>query len=145
MKIYIQFFLLLVVFFSCEVKPEPIRFGKDACHHCKMTLMDPKFGAELVTKKGRIFIFDDVNCLSDYLKESTLEDVQIAHLLIIDFDQPETLIEAKSAFYIQAEEIKSPMASRIAAFSSDKSRNNYLQEWEGSVAMNWDEMKNQFK
>jgi copper chaperone NosL len=34
---------------ACTVEPEPLRFGKDGCHACKMTLMDSKFGAEIVT------------------------------------------------------------------------------------------------
>ena len=38
---------------GCNPKPEKITFGKDNCAECKMTIMDPKFGGEIVTKKGK--------------------------------------------------------------------------------------------
>jgi len=38
---------------SCTPKPEKIAFGKDNCAECKMPIMDPKFGGEIVTKKGK--------------------------------------------------------------------------------------------
>ena len=44
----------LSAFLSCATGPEPIRFGKDNCHSCKMTLTDKRFGAEIVTKKGKV-------------------------------------------------------------------------------------------
>ncbi|MCX8489678.1 MAG: hypothetical protein ORN54_01270 [Cyclobacteriaceae bacterium] len=43
---------ILLLFISCSTEPEPLVYGTDICHFCKMTLMDKKFGAELVTKKG---------------------------------------------------------------------------------------------
>ena len=47
-------FLGLMSFTSCSAGPEPIRYGQDNCHHCKMTLTDKRFGAEIVTQKGKV-------------------------------------------------------------------------------------------
>ena len=56
-------FLFLI---SCSTEPEPLVYGTDICHNCKMTLMDNKFGAELVTKKGKVYKFDDMNCFLNF-------------------------------------------------------------------------------
>ncbi len=144
MKKYLLYIFSIVALFSCAVKPEPIQFGKDACQHCKMILMDNKFGAELVTTKGKVFKFDDVNCLLYYMEEYDMAESQLAHMLIIDFNSPETLIDLKQSYYLKAEEIKSPMASNIAAFADAEIRNQYLQQWVGSEALNWTEVSKLF-
>ena len=41
---------------SCSTEPEPLHYGTDVCHFCKMTLVDNKFGAELVTKNGKAHV-----------------------------------------------------------------------------------------
>ena len=47
--------LAFFVLTGCNPKPEKIAIGKDACAECKMTIMDPKFGGEIVSKKGKVF------------------------------------------------------------------------------------------
>ncbi|MDX1911017.1 MAG: hypothetical protein SFV22_06010, partial [Saprospiraceae bacterium] len=54
---------------ACSTGPEPIRYGQDNCHACKMTLTDRRFGAEIVTKKGKVYKFDDLNCLMGHIGE----------------------------------------------------------------------------
>jgi len=52
MKVLFIIFLLGLTY-GCTVEPEPLVYGADICHTCKMTLMDPKFGAEIITKNGK--------------------------------------------------------------------------------------------
>jgi copper chaperone NosL len=120
-----------ILMFSCSTEPEPIRYGKDTCHHCKMTLMDNKFGAEIVTSKGKIFKFDDTNCLISFISSGQVKETDIAHCLITDFASPGVLIDAKSALYIKSEQIKSPMASNIAAFNNKTTQQSHLNSWNG--------------
>ena len=58
--------LLIINLDSCSTEPEQLQYGTDACHFCKMTLMDKKFGAELVTTKGKVYKFDDLSCFINY-------------------------------------------------------------------------------
>ncbi|NJL13205.1 MAG: hypothetical protein HC913_09545 [Microscillaceae bacterium] len=104
---------------ACEAQPQPIKFGQDACYHCKMTLMDAKFGAEVVSKKGKVFIFDDVNCMVRFLKMGELAADQVAHQLVVDFARPGTLIPVNQAFFLKSEALQSPMAANIAAFGQE--------------------------
>jgi copper chaperone NosL len=124
---------------NCSVEPEPLQYGKDACHHCKMTLMDNKFGAEVVSTKGKAFKFDDANCLFNFIHSGQLDTADIAHCLITDFGSPGTLIDARTALYVRSEQIKSPMASNIAAFHDKVNLDTMNASWRGEV-LNWDDL-----
>jgi copper chaperone NosL len=137
--------LILCLFLtSCKIEPEPLRFGKDGCHTCKMTLMDNKFGGEIVTTKGKIYKFDDVNCMLSFYNSGDVSVDEMKEVLIVDFATPERLIDARKALYVKSESIKSPMASNIAAFESDKNLQEINKRWNGSI-LGWKELQTQFK
>jgi len=137
--------ILLAAFtYGCTVEPEPLVYGTDACHTCKMTLMDPKFGAEIVTKKGKVFKFDDVNCMLGFYHADFEEQGNIAHLLVVNFAQPTKLIDATNSWYLKSDLIKSPMASGIAAFATEDEYVRYKKEWK-AILMSWGETNTQFK
>ena len=137
--------ILLAAFtYGCTVEPEPLVYGTDACHTCKMTLMDPKFGAEIVTKKGKVFKFDDVNCMLGFYHADFEEQGNIAHLLVVNFAQPTKLIDATNSWYLKSELIKSPMASGTAAFATQEEYSPYKKEWK-AILMSWGETNTQFK
>jgi copper chaperone NosL len=129
---------------SCSVEPEPIHYGKDTCHHCKMTLMDNKFGAELVSTKGKIFKFDDTNCLISFVNSGQLSNNDIAHCLITDFATPGVLIDAKTALYVRSQQIKSPMASNVAAFSNSTTLTSHNSSWQGEE-LSWSDLITKLK
>ena len=141
MKPFIIYLIPLLLLFACQVEPEPIAFGKDACEHCRMLIMDPKFGAEIVTEKGRIYKFDDVNCKRNFIAENGLSEENIKYNLVIDFSEPQTLINAERAFYVRSEEIKSPMGSQIAAFNSAEAAQQMLSRWSGGKILDYFQMR----
>ena len=135
---------LLPALVACSADPEPLAYGTDACHTCKMTLMDKKFGAELVTQKGKVYKFDDVNCMLNFYNAPDNQSEQFKHKLVVDFMQPGKLIPASDAFFVKSSEIKSPMASQIAAFESEDSMKKKKDEWDG-IYLVWGEVQTQFK
>ena len=46
------------MFSGCSLEPKPIEYGEDQCDACKMRISDSRFGAELVTTKGKIYKYD---------------------------------------------------------------------------------------
>jgi copper chaperone NosL len=130
---------LSAIVMSCSIEPEPIRYGKDTCHHCKMTLMDNKFGAEIVSTKGKIFKFDDTNCLISFVNSGQLNNNDIAHCLTTDFGSPGILIDAKAALYVKSQHIKSPMASNVAAFSNSTTLASHNDSWKGDQ-LSWSDL-----
>jgi copper chaperone NosL len=133
--------MLVLVIWACSIEPEPLVYGKDQCHSCKMTLMDQKFGAELVTTKGKVYKFDDINCLFHFYNAGSVNKTDFRYKLVVDFSQPEKLIDAEKAVYLKSGEIKSPMASQVAAFET--AQTNLAAEW-NATEYEWGDIQNQF-
>lgn len=137
-------FLVTFLFLSCSSEPETLKYGSDACYACKMTLMDKKFGAELVTAKGKVYKFDDANCLISFINSGYMADETIEHKLIVDYSQPGKLIPAEKAFYLKSDQIRSPMASHVAAFETEEMMLTYKPKLQ-AIALTWAELIGQFK
>lgn len=136
--------VLIVSLLSCTAEPEALHYGHDACHTCKMTLMDKKFGAELVTDKGKVYKFDDINCMLTFFNSGEVEHRAFAHRLVVDFSQPAKLIPAADAFYLKSPDIKSPMAGHVAAFETKERMENLKKDLNG-IYLVWGELVTQFK
>src|SRR5690554_4470874 len=94
----------VILLASCGVKPEPIAFGEDHCTHCRMNIADPKFGAELVTDKGRVYKFDALECMVPYLQENS--STEYAHVLAIAYDEPGELRPVDDLHFVFSENFK---------------------------------------
>jgi copper chaperone NosL len=102
---------------ACSHAPEPVRYGKDACAHCKMTIMDKRFAAELVTAKGKIFKFDAAECMAAYLEENPAVAADMkSNFLVSDFNQPGQFSDARKAWFLRDSSLSSPMGGNLAAF-----------------------------
>lgn len=112
----------LLVFFisSCSNKPQPFNYGKDICDNCKMTIIDPKFGGEIITKKGKIYKFDDAACMIHFLKSGSVKEDDISQKLVINFQQQNDFIDVNNAFLLISAELKTPMGGNAAAFASQE-------------------------
>jgi copper chaperone NosL len=110
--------LILFLLSSCSREPEPLSYGKDSCEHCKMTIMDNKYGAEIVTAKGKVFKFDAAECMADFLKaEPERLNNPKDLLLTINVAAPGDLTDARTAFFLNDKAFKSPMGANIASFT----------------------------
>ncbi len=134
-------FLFLV---SCSTDPEPLVYGTDICYNCKMTLMDNKFGAELVTKKGKVYKFDDMNCFLNFYNSGYENVEDFHHSLVVDYTNPGKLIDATNGFYVKSDEIHSPMNGAVAAFETKVSMDTFKKQWKG-IYLSWGEVTTQYK
>ncbi len=144
MNRYLIYLLGIWIMTSCNVEPRAIAYGQDGCQHCKMILMDSKYGAELVTEKGKVFIFDDMNCLFNYMESPEGTAQAYKYILVADYLKDGELIDAKDAFYLKSEEFQTPMASQVVAFQDY----NLLKEHKnknGGIYLAWGELVTQFK
>ncbi len=103
--LFVAIALLVVV--SCEVSPKPIDYGSDGCHFCSMTIVDRQHAAEIVTKKGKAFKFDAVECMMNHLKDIDVSTVEL--FLVNDYLAPGELIDAKKTTFLISKDIPSPM------------------------------------
>ena len=137
-------FVMLAFCSSCTTGPEPIRYGQDNCHACKMTLMDKRFGAEIVTVKGRVYKFDDLNCMVDYLKSGNIAKENIAQTVVVDFKKTGQFVDVEQAFFLQNEVLKSPMRSDVASFSAQPDLDAVKATVGGGKEMKWEAVKASF-
>ncbi|MFA7444734.1 MAG: nitrous oxide reductase accessory protein NosL [Flavobacteriaceae bacterium] len=113
--------------FSCgNSEAVPITLNSDQCDHCKMSISDGKFGAEVITQKGRVYKFDDIFCLIEYTKSN--QQTAIKAYYVHDYAQDNVLIPAETAFYIKNGDINSPMRGNTAAFTSQDEADKFAVE-----------------
>lgn len=105
---------------ACQQEFEPIDYGHDACAHCKMTIIDKRFAAEIVTEKGKAYKFDDLACLLKYTEEEHFNSTGTI-LFVSDYTNPDhSFLDAHQAVYLHSGIFKSPMNGNFAAFASSK-------------------------
>jgi copper chaperone NosL len=122
---------------ACTPKAEKIAIGKDNCSECKMTIMDPKFGGELVTKKGKVYKFDDTHCMAAFLERRGIELSDIHKTLFVNYSNPQEFVEVKSAEFVVSSQFKSPMGGNAAAFKNKTEAEKKSEELQGSKVTNW--------
>ena len=124
---------------SCNTEPQAIVQGKDNCHLCKMTITDSKYGAEILTKKGKVYKFDDVHCLLSFLQTKTLEEMQVKEIYVVDYTGNHSLVKVNESFLLQGDEIRGPMNGNIIAFKDKDSMKNLAAQLKG-VAISWEQL-----
>jgi copper chaperone NosL len=131
---------------ACERGPKPIDYGKTECAECSMTLVDKRYGSQYVTAKGKVFTFDDVNCLVEYiLREPAASDDKPLYY-VVDFNKPGEFIDATRAVYLHHKKLRSPMRADAAAFVDSAAAQTVLKELgDGGNILNWDEVKTKFQ
>lgn len=139
---YLSLFLLsaMLFFASCSKGPKPIDFGHENCHHCKMLIADPKFGAEAVSKTGKTIKYDAAECLILDLKGGGIDEEKMADYYVIAFDKPRKLIDAAEATFLISPNVPSPMGAYLSAFSSRESAEAMKKE-KGGELYSWEQVR----
>lgn len=132
---------ILYLFFSCDIAPEKINYGTDACSFCKMTIVDQKHASQYVTKKGKQFKFDAIECMVNDISEKGSQDIGI--FLVADFENPGNMVDAGKSSYLISEEIKSPMGANLSGFALKESAISTQKESGGQV-YSWKELLHKF-
>lgn len=132
-------FTAVLLLQSCTSGPRPFAYGKDICDDCKMTIMDPRFGGEIITRKGRIYRFDDPHCLIHFMKQKTVRQIDISRTVVIDYGRENRFLDVKSAHFVVSDQFKSPMNGNAAAFADLATADQNARRTNGTVK-NWDQL-----
>jgi copper chaperone NosL len=133
------FIVALISLTSCTIGPEPIKIGRDNCYYCKMTIADNRFGAEIVTQKGKIYLFDDIDCMFKFVKLKEIEKNSIKDVYLADFAGTRTLINAKKAFIVRSDLISGPMNGKLVGFSTEALALEFINTKAGTL-QNWQQI-----
>jgi copper chaperone NosL len=137
-------FLGIILLMSCTTEPEAINYGKENCQFCKMTIMDNKYGCEVVTQKGKVFKFDDVSCLIKYINISEQTPKEYSHIVVNCYDKPANLVDVNKLYFVVSPNFSSPMLGNVAAFSDEKQANETLKKDSEAKKYSWNELVKKF-
>ena len=132
-------FLIILTLSSCSSDPDPIDYGKDECEFCRMLITDNKYGAELITDKGKIYKFDSIECLVEFsLVKNTLGDTN-NKLLVTDFYNPGKFTNCRESSYVKNDKFRSPMGLNVTAFNGEEQAQMFISE-NGGEKISWVEV-----
>ena len=115
MKNYLAYTLASLLFITIGCKPEakPIEYGHQACDYCRMSIVDERYAAQLVSPKGKTYSFDAMECMIHYKNEQKSETWAME--LITDYNTPRKLIPAANASIVRSKQLPSPMGMYLTA------------------------------
>jgi copper chaperone NosL len=98
--------------------PQAIADRGRSCDYCRMTISDERFGGQLITRKGKVYAFDAIECLASYyLQNAAAGDG--SSIWVADFANPGHWVEAKNALFVRNEAHQSPMGLNLVALGDD--------------------------
>ena len=101
--------------------------------------MDRHFGSELVTQKGRIYVFDSIECLAAFSLSSGIESSQVHSLWVTSFDTPAELIDAEAAFFLHSKSLRSPMGMNLSAYNTEPAAQEMQAKFDGEI-IKWEQV-----
>jgi len=133
---------LLVIMASCSIEPSPINYGEDECHRCKMIISGKRFGAELITTKGKVFKYDAIECLIPAFLEKG--ENHFSQILVTSYHPPFEFIDARDASYLVSQQLPSPMGAYLSAYRSYEIAAKTEEQYNGEI-FDWDSIVLKFK
>jgi copper chaperone NosL len=101
-----------------------------------MGIIDAKFGSEIVTKKGKVYKFDDIGCMVRWMKSGELELSALQHILVMNYEKENDLLDVHSCVFVVGPDIKSPMNFNTAAFATNDAANQFASN-PGRKLLDW--------
>lgn len=129
----------LVFLANCQKEiNQPIAItAEDMCSFCRMSISEKRYAAELLDAEGQPFKFDDIGCMSNFIKEKRNKN-EVRAYFVMDFDK-QTWIKAENAYYIRSTELTTPMSGGIIAFENQSSAQEALDKYHGTL-LGFDEL-----
>lgn len=132
--------VFLLLLYGCSIEPREILYGQDKCIYCTMTIMDQRFGCEVVTAKGKVFKFDAVECMVQHINSGQYGDEDLKHILTNTYDEPAKLKDVHDCVFLQSRNMPSPMGMFLNPVSTfDKAAE--LHKKHGGEILKWGALK----
>jgi|GEM_PF-584945 len=110
-------FAVAFVVAGCAAGPVPIAYDQDGCDFCRMQISDPRYGAELITRTGKVHKFDSIECLASFYS-SLRDSASVRSLWVSDYRKPGTFVPAREALFIHHAGPGSPMGRGLLALQA---------------------------
>jgi copper chaperone NosL len=107
-----------------------------ACAFCDGEIPAERFGGELVTAGGETHRFMSVECLAGFVVSGRVPADEILSMHVVDYNDGERLIDARSALYVRSDQRRSPNGLDLLASDSEKIAYN-LHFFFGGTRLAW--------
>lgn len=107
-----------------------IRYGEDACANCRMIINEPQFGCAIETPDGEFRKYDDFNCMFLDVKR---EKITPKRYFVPNYANPDEWLDGTQAFYVRADDLQTPMGSRVLALPSQEQAEAEAKRSKGKV------------
>ena len=97
--------------------PRPIAYGSDQCAHCHMTIAEARHAAELVTRTGKVLVFDDIGCLAAYLATGDVAAGAVHSTWGHDYVSPGEWVSTADLSFVHSDSLHTPMGSGVVALA----------------------------
>ena len=104
-----------------------------------MTLADPRHAGQLVTTTGKALPFDDVGCLATFVATGGIPAGEIHSVWFHDFAEPDSLLDAEGAVFLQHDTIRTPMDFGLVALRRGP-RADSLAAATGGRLLSWEQV-----
>lgn len=122
---------------GCARGPQAISYGTDACEFCSMTISDDRYGAAIVTTKGRTHKFDSVECmLQSVMEGEKLAGTTVQSWYATSYPKRGILMDATAIVFLVSPNLPSPMGAGVTAFAARQDAERMQQEKGGEV-LDW--------
>lgn len=126
---------------GCGDGPRPIQVGAEECAHCRMLVSENRFASQLVTDRGRSYIFDSIECMAEFLDEAAeLPEGRVRSLWVTDFGEPGSWIAAEEARFLRSESLRSPMGLNLSAHADMEAARGHLEDFGGEI-LSWAQVR----
>ena len=98
---------------SHDPAPRSLVLGRDVCQHCHMTLVDRRFGGEMVSRTGKVTPFDDVGCLA--VGAAAVAPSSIHSLWASDYLESDSVVAVERLVFLRVDSLRTPMGYGIVA------------------------------
>lgn len=124
---------------ACGVRPAHVHLGADECAHCRMVITDRRFAAQLLTDRGRAYLFDSIECLAAFARSGQVPEERAHSLLVTDFPSADGWIDARTATFLRSPSVQSPMGSGLTAHATEHGAREH-QRLVGGEILGWEEV-----
>lgn len=130
-----------LVLAACADGPREVRIGAEECAHCRMLITERRFNAQLLTDRGRTYVFDSIECMAAFLAEATdVSEDRFRSFWVTDFDEPGRWLPVDEARFLKSDHMRSPMGAGLSAYAGAEAASE-ARALHGGELLSWDEVR----
>lgn len=127
LKLFFWAWLFLILLSGCgkeSIQAVPIEDGIDICQVCNMGIANDSFATEAILTNGRVYKFDDIGCMYDWLKEQNPSDIEAK---FVRDHHTSTWVPLEQAVFAFDPAYHTPMGYGIFSFQNKKQAEEWIE------------------